>query len=218
MMLCSNVAGGLPPKILQPQIVRFVYQHYMWAAIHCNLCHLTEEASRLGGSLPGACCLEIDKCCDAIQGMNTNCCRSHIIIWIKYLAVLKSLLKWRLNMKLTARQISICIGPSSHFCSSLATRHLLTMLIRFGFSRAAATLSLSFSCLLTASSVEWVPGVTAISTCKQKMTSAWIIILSIAALLKLQSLCQDYESSFIAFHTLPLPERGSVCTVQQIDY
>ncbi len=39
------------------------------------------------------------------------------------------------------------------------------MSTRFGFSKAAATRSLSFSCLLTAASVEWVPGVTKISTC-----------------------------------------------------
>lgn len=36
---------------------------------------------------------------------------------------------------------------------------------RFGFSRAAATRSLSFSCLLTAASVECAPGVMEMSTC-----------------------------------------------------
>ena len=43
-------------------------------------------------------------------------------------------------------------------------RQRATMSRSPGFSRAAATLSLSASCLLTASSVEWVPGVMDTST------------------------------------------------------
>ena len=41
----------------------------------------------------------------------------------------------------------------------------LTMPSRLGFSRAAATRSLSFSCLFTAASVECAPGVMKMSTC-----------------------------------------------------
>jgi hypothetical protein len=37
---------------------------------------------------------------------------------------------------------------------------------RLGFSSAAATRSLSFSCLLTAASLAWPPGLTAMSTCR----------------------------------------------------
>ena len=54
---------------------------------------------------------------------------------------------------------------------SLLARHLLTMSTKFGFSKAAATRSLSFNCLLTASSVECVPGVTFMSTCEQQNIS-----------------------------------------------
>ena len=46
------------------------------------------------------------------------------------------------------------------------------MAIRLGFSSAAATRSLSFSCLLTASSVECVPGVTNMSNYNQGMTNS----------------------------------------------
>ena len=55
---------------------------------------------------------------------------------------------------------------------SFPARHLLTMLMRLGFSSAAATLSLSFNCLFTASSVECVPGVTLMSTCTRILWSA----------------------------------------------
>lgn len=50
-------------------------------------------------------------------------------------------------------------------------RHLLTMSSRFGFSKAAATRSLSFSCLFTAASVECAPGVIYMSTCAQQQSN-----------------------------------------------
>ena len=52
-------------------------------------------------------------------------------------------------------------GPSQWW---LLAKQLLTMSARLGFSMAAVTRSLSFSCLLTAASVECVPGVTLMST------------------------------------------------------
>ena len=45
-------------------------------------------------------------------------------------------------------------------------RQRSTMPERLGFSSAAATRSLSFSCLLTAASLAWPPGLTAMSTCR----------------------------------------------------
>lgn len=63
--------------------------------------------------------------------------------------------------------------------ASLLNKHLFTMLTRLGFSRAAATLSLSFNCLFTAASVECVPGVTRMSTCRQFTHLKYILALAL---------------------------------------
>ncbi len=56
-------------------------------------------------------------------------------------------------------------SSTGYKCLSVLARQRFTAASRFGFSNAAATRSLSFSCLFVASSVECVPGVTLISTC-----------------------------------------------------
>ena len=55
---------------------------------------------------------------------------------------------------------------AAHIGVAVPFRQRSTMPERLGFSSAAATRSLSFSCLLTAASLAWPPGLTAMSTCR----------------------------------------------------
>lgn len=75
-----------------------------------------------------------------------------------------------LNESGPSRAESGCVH-SPHIGDAVPARQRSTMPAKLGFSSAAATRSLSFSCLLTAASLAWPPGLTAMSTCMESNRS-----------------------------------------------